>query len=799
MWQASSARTRSSAVIDDAPSMTMARIGIDLLPGRRAPEVGVGAQVVDPGQRQPIVDRILVEHRVDLDDLGAQDRPSPRRPARRWPAPRRRPRRSPSVGDQATRLGGLGVLERGRPRRLGTRQRAEVGRIRPDRHLEGGHHVGQPPGHRPLGREIVPVGWFGATARAPGRVTASSRTGRSTTRGCGSIRRRRTRWPGAPSRGDGRRAARPTIRPGCDRDSRGCASDRTGRCRCRPSSRAPACWSCPPPHSRPPPAGPPAPSPLSPAGLAAKPASRGMVTKPAASSRSFTPMGMPASGPIASPPPPHCPPTAAAARARSSSTATKALMAGLSEAIRSSAWSTRLGCGRSHLAEPGGRDRSPTTGGSPCSDRTAHRADRRRAPRQVDHRFDNLTRPRPGCRSCRRARSDHGDVLDHVAHAVRALAGRSGAATRSTSGPRGSRAGRHRGFAPGQVRFRNGARLEMLMPWDVQVNDFLARFLDRSGPGAAPSDLQGRPISDVALDEVRQAGFEPIGIDRSNPEWMEAFIHPKQATGVVVQLAESSEQPKDADSWMTPPPEGFPHERRPSGDGSGRSRRRRPRVGGPCRRRSRPRPCPVRRRCCTGGVVDSGQAADPGLDDSLVGRPTWCSPCVAGRATAGTVGAADGPTGWLAGRPGRVHHLELRVDEPAAVPRRRSGDRSACRPPEQPAASGGRCRPPTTPASGWSSWAPGDRPTERHRDWWSTGRPVAFRRWLATGDRPGRRSEDRGTRWGRRANPNGIDLRRTPRTPVTGAVRTNPTSVTGALASRPFARPSTSSMNVNAG
>ena len=34
-------------------------------------------------------------------------------------------------------------------------------------------------------------------------------------------------------------------------------------------------------------------------------------------------------------------------------------------------------------------------------------------------------------------------------------------------------------------------------------------------------------------------GFSPIGIDFSDPEWMEAFIHPKQATGVVVQLAEA--------------------------------------------------------------------------------------------------------------------------------------------------------------------------------------------------------------------------------------------------------------------
>jgi hypothetical protein len=62
-----------------------------------------------------------------------------------------------------------------------------------------------------------------------------------------------------------------------------------------------------------------------------------VVTKPAASSRSFTPIGMPASGPGSSPAAICSSIRAASASARSASTATKALTFGFSASIRSSA------------------------------------------------------------------------------------------------------------------------------------------------------------------------------------------------------------------------------------------------------------------------------------------------------------------------------------------------------------------------------------------------------------------------------------------------------------------------------
>ena len=108
------------------------------------------------------------------------------------------------------------------------------------------------------------------------------------------------------------------------------------------------------------------------------------------------------------------------------------------------------------------------------------------------------------------------------------------------------------GFAPSQLRFANGAKLELIAPHRVEDNDFLRRYLDRHGPG--PHHLTYK-VADLAgaLDAVRDAGFHPVGVDVSDRTWKEAFLHPAEACGVVVQLA----QPSGA-GWKTPAPAGFP-------------------------------------------------------------------------------------------------------------------------------------------------------------------------------------------------------------------------------------------------
>ncbi len=101
--------------------------------------------------------------------------------------------------------------------------------------------------------------------------------------------------------------------------------------------------------------------------------------------------------------------------------------------------------------------------------------------------------------------------------------------------------GNNVGFRPMQVLVGDvdsGMKVELLEPWEAERNDFLARFLDARGAG--PHHLTFKvPDINVALDRARALDYEPVNINVSHPMWKEAFIHPRQSHGTVVQLAES--------------------------------------------------------------------------------------------------------------------------------------------------------------------------------------------------------------------------------------------------------------------
>jgi catechol 2,3-dioxygenase-like lactoylglutathione lyase family enzyme len=98
------------------------------------------------------------------------------------------------------------------------------------------------------------------------------------------------------------------------------------------------------------------------------------------------------------------------------------------------------------------------------------------------------------------------------------------------------------GFRPMQVfvgdASGDGMAVELLEPWATDQNDFLARFVARHGAG--PHHLTFKvPDLAAAIDRFRSAGFSPVNIDLSDPEWKEAFLLPRQAHGTVVQLAQT--------------------------------------------------------------------------------------------------------------------------------------------------------------------------------------------------------------------------------------------------------------------
>ena len=136
--------------------------------------------------------------------------------------------------------------------------------------------------------------------------------------------------------------------------------------------------------------------------------------------------------------------------------------------------------------------------------------------------------------------------LDHVALAALDTSG----ALRFLTGPLGGTVifgGHSVGFRPMQVwvgtQAGDGMPVELLEPWAVERNDFLARFVARHGAG--PHHLTFK-VTDLAaaLERVRGAGFHPVNIDLSDPGWKEAFLMPAVAHGTVVQIAESHGHPE---------------------------------------------------------------------------------------------------------------------------------------------------------------------------------------------------------------------------------------------------------------
>ncbi len=139
--------------------------------------------------------------------------------------------------------------------------------------------------------------------------------------------------------------------------------------------------------------------------------------------------------------------------------------------------------------------------------------------------------------------------FDHIAIAVERMAG----ATRFLMGKLGGVpvAGGPSGvYRWGQWRFANRARIELIEP--MGQHSFLHRFLARRGPGIHHATFTVPSLRE-ACARAEAHGYTIVGYDDSNPEWVEAFLHPKQALGIVVQLAESSGDPQKPRLWQPPP------------------------------------------------------------------------------------------------------------------------------------------------------------------------------------------------------------------------------------------------------
>ena len=108
------------------------------------------------------------------------------------------------------------------------------------------------------------------------------------------------------------------------------------------------------------------------------------------------------------------------------------------------------------------------------------------------------------------------------------------------------------GYWWGQLRFASGPKIELLTPTGGPDGAFLERFLAARGAGPHHFNFL---VSDITatLARVRAFGIEPVGVNLDNPHWQEAFLHPRNAHGIVIQVAQQAGEPA-ADT----PPAGLP-------------------------------------------------------------------------------------------------------------------------------------------------------------------------------------------------------------------------------------------------
>ncbi len=107
------------------------------------------------------------------------------------------------------------------------------------------------------------------------------------------------------------------------------------------------------------------------------------------------------------------------------------------------------------------------------------------------------------------------------------------------------------GFWWGQLKFAAGPKIELLTPTGGPDAAFLERFLAARGAGPHHFNFLVTDIEDT-LARIKAFGIEPVGVSLADPAWREAFLHPRDAHGIVIQVAQEDGTP------APPPPRELP-------------------------------------------------------------------------------------------------------------------------------------------------------------------------------------------------------------------------------------------------
>lgn len=127
--------------------------------------------------------------------------------------------------------------------------------------------------------------------------------------------------------------------------------------------------------------------------------------------------------------------------------------------------------------------------------------------------------------------------LDHVAIAVRSIASAlplyrdALGATFLFGGDQQAQ-----GFRFAQFRFPSGGKVELITPLG---DGFVQRFLDRNGEGVHHITLKTPDIA-ASLADLTARNVPVFGVALDNSQWKEAFIHPRDAHGALIQIAQAA-------------------------------------------------------------------------------------------------------------------------------------------------------------------------------------------------------------------------------------------------------------------
>ena len=93
------------------------------------------------------------------------------------------------------------------------------------------------------------------------------------------------------------------------------------------------------------------------------------------------------------------------------------------------------------------------------------------------------------------------------------------------------------GYWWGQLTFATGPKIELLTPTQGPDAAFLERFLAARGAGPDHFNFLVADI-EATLARIKAFGIEPVGVNLANPDWKEAFLHPRNTHGTVIQVAQ---------------------------------------------------------------------------------------------------------------------------------------------------------------------------------------------------------------------------------------------------------------------